>query len=126
MKMTNNDIYMHAQQLAEAFQDGEQRFPIKLSFYLQKNKNTLLELARGIDEARIEIAKAYGELDETGENYHISPDKIEQAGQELQDLYNLEQDVTIYKVNMDIIPEDIMITSAQMEALMFMLDIGQD
>ena len=69
MSMTNNEIYNYARQLMEAFQDGEQRLPIKVNFYLQKNKNTLLALAQDIEKARLEIAQSYGELNETGDQY---------------------------------------------------------
>jgi hypothetical protein len=45
MIMTNNEIYTHTRQLMEAFSDSEQKLPIKINFYLQKNKTTLLALA---------------------------------------------------------------------------------
>ena len=40
MILTNNEIYNYTRALLEAFQDGEQRLPIKVNFYLQKNKKT--------------------------------------------------------------------------------------
>lgn len=122
MKMTNNEIYMHANALMEAFNDGEQRLPIKVNFYLQKNKNTLLELAQDIEKSRIEIAQNYGELNESGEQYIIPTEKMEEAAKELEDLFNLEQDVKIYTINIDSLSDDLMMTAAQMEALMFMID----
>jgi hypothetical protein len=45
MKMTNNDIYSHANQLLEVFQDNNQKLPIKINFYLQKNKSILVSSA---------------------------------------------------------------------------------
>jgi hypothetical protein len=45
MKLTNNEIYTYANNLTEAFNDKEQKLPIKINFYLQKNKNCLIELA---------------------------------------------------------------------------------
>jgi hypothetical protein len=122
MKMTNNEIYMHARNLMEVFTDANQRLPIKVNFYLQKNKNTLLELAQDIEKSRVEIAKNYGELDESGEQYIIPNDKMEAAAKELEDLFNLEQDVHIYKINVDSLSDDLTMTTAQMEAIMFMID----
>lgn len=122
MTMTNNEIYIYTRQLMEAFQDGEQRLPIKVNFYLQKNKNTLLALAQDIEKARLEIAQNYGELDESGEKYQIPNDKLEAASKELEDLFNLEQDVNIYKINIDSLSDDLTLTTAQMEAIMFMVD----
>jgi hypothetical protein len=34
MKLTNNEIYMYAKQLTEAFDDRSQKLPVKISFYL--------------------------------------------------------------------------------------------
>lgn len=122
MTLTNNEIYMYTRQLMDAFQDGEQKLPIKINFYLQKNKNTLLGLAQDIEKARLEIAQTYGELDEAGEQYQIPNDKLAEASKELEDLFNLTQDVNIHKISIDTINEDLMLSAAQMEALMFMID----
>lgn len=122
MMMTNNEIYTYTRQLMEAFQDGEQRLPIKVNFYLQKNKNTLLALAQDIEKARLEIAQNYGVLDESGEQYQIPNDKLADASKELEDLFNLEQDVAIHKISVDSLSDDLTLTTAQMEAIMFMVD----
>ena len=87
MIMTNNEIYMHARQLMDTFQDGEQKLPIKINFYLQKNKNTLTALAQDIERARIEIAQNYGTLNETGDQYVIPPEKMAEVNKELTDLF---------------------------------------
>lgn len=122
MKMTNNEIYNYTRQLMEAFQDGEQRLPVKVNFYLQKNKNTLLALAQDIEKVRLEIAQNYGELDESGEQYQIPNEKLAEVSKELEDLFNLEQEVNIYKINIDSLSDDLTFTTAQMEAIMFMID----
>lgn len=122
MILTNNEIYTYARKLAEAFNDTEQKLPIKISFYLQKNKTTLLELAQDIEKARMEIAQKYGELDEVGTQYIIPAEAVETAGQELDDLLNLEQEVQIYTINIDTLNMDLAITNGQMEALMFMIE----
>lgn len=122
MKLTNNEIYIYARNLIEAFNDGEQKLPIKISFYLQKNKNTLMQLAQDIETSRLEIAKNYGILDEENQQYNIPTDKMEDAQKELTDLFNLEQDVQIYTINIDNFGDDLTITTAQMEAIMFMIE----
>lgn len=122
MIMTNNEIYTHARRLLDAFQDGEQKLPIKIGFYLQKNKNTLTTLAQDIEKARLDIAQTHGELDEAGEQYIIPADKMAIVNKELEDLFNLEQEVTIHKVNIDSLSDDFVLSAAQMEALMFMID----
>ena len=122
MTLTNNAIYTYTRQLMDAFQDGEQKLPIKINFYLQKNKNTLLGLAQDIEKARLEIAQNYGTLDEAGEQYVIPNDKLAEASKELEDLFNLEQEVDIYRINIDNLSDDLVLSAAQMEALMFMID----
>lgn len=122
MTMTNNEIYAYTRQLMDAFQDGEQKLPIKINFYLQKNKNTLLALAQDIEKARLEIAQTYGTLDENGEQYQIPNEKLAEASKELEDLFSLTQDVNIHKISIDAIDGDLMLSAAQMEALMFMID----
>ena len=122
MTLTNNEIYAYTRQLMDAFQDGEQKLPIKINFYLQKNKNTLLALAQDIEKARLEIAQTYGTLDENGEQYQIPNEKLAEASKELEDLFNLTQDVNIHKISIDAIDGDLMLSAAQMEALMFMID----
>lgn len=122
MKLTNNEIYAYARNLAEAFENNDQKLPIKISFYLQKNKNTLIQLAQDIEKSRMEIAQNYGELDENNQQYIIPPEKMEEATKELTDLFNLEQEVQIYTVSIDNFDDSFMVTSSQMEAIMFMID----
>ena len=122
MKLKNSEIYAYAAALAEAFSDKDQKLPIKINFYLQKNRNKLIEIAQEIEQSRLEIAKTYGTLNEENMQYAIAPDKVEEAQKELTDLFNLEQEVQIYTINIDNFSDDLTITTAQMEALMFMIE----
>lgn len=122
MKLTNNEIYTYATTLAAAFQDSNQKLPIKVNFYLQKNKETLLAMAQDIEKSRIELLSNYGELDAESNRFTIYPDKMDVAAKELQDLFDLEQEVNIYKVNIDSFGDDLSLTTGQMEALLFMID----
>lgn len=122
MKLTNNKIYEYALALNEAFVDNTQRLPMKINFYLQKNKKTLLELGQDIEESRADIIRNYGELTEDGVRYSIPSDKISEAQKELEDLLNLEQEVNIYMISADSLTDDISLTTGQMEAIMFMID----
>lgn len=122
MKLTNNEIYLYAKKIAEAFDDKDQKLPVKINFYLQKNKNTLVQLAQDIEQSRILIAKNYGDLDEEKQQYTIPPENMDIVTKELNDLFSLEQDVQIYTVKIDQFDDDLTITTAQMEALMFMIE----
>ena len=122
MKLTNNEIYTYANNLAQAFDDKDQKLPIKISFYLQKNKNTLIQLAQDIEQSRMNIAQSHGTLDENNQQYVIPSEKMETVAKELNDLFTLEQEVQIYTINIDSFGDDLTITTAQMEAIMFMIE----
>ena len=122
MKLTNNQIYTYATDLAAAFQDTNLKLPIKINFYLQKNKETLIAMAQDIEKTRIDLLSNYGNLDQETNRFTIDPDKIDAAQKELEDLFNLEQEVNIYKVNIDNFGDDLSLTTGQMEALLFMID----
>lgn len=122
MRLTNLQIYNYAVALNEVFNDENQKLPIKINFYLQKNKNTLLNLGQDIEQNRMNIAREYGQLSEDGEHYIIPADKLEMAQKEISDLFALEQDVNIYTINIDNLDDNLTLTTAQMEALMFMID----
>lgn len=122
MKLTNSQIYNYAIELQKNFQDETQKLPIKINFYLQKNKNTLLELAQNIEQIRTDIIANYGELNIETNQYIVPSEKVAEASKELEDLFALEQEVQIYTISIDTFPEDISFTSGQMQAIMFMID----
>lgn len=122
MKLTNAQIYTYATALATAFQDTTQKLPIKVNFYLQKNKTTLTSLAQDIENARLDLIRANGELNEEGTSYRIPKEKVEEVQKELNDLFALEQDVNIYTISIDSLSDDLTLTTGQMEAIMFMID----
>ena len=122
MKLTNNQIYTYATDLAAAFTDSTQKLPIKINFYLQKNKETLINMAQDIEKSRMDLLQQYGELETETNRFVIAPDKIAIASKELEDLFALEQEVNIYKVDIEAFGDDLTLTTGQMEALMFMIN----
>ena len=122
MLMKNSEIYNYAQALTEAFRDNNQSLPVKINFYLQKNKKTLLSLSQDIEQSRMDIAQNYGILNEEGTAYTIPDENISIVNTEIQDLLNIEQEVPIYQVSIDSFSDDLTFTTAQMEAIMFMID----
>lgn len=122
MKLTNQEIYNYALALNNAFADNTQKLPIKVNFYLQKNKTTLTNLAQDVETARMDLIRANGELSEEGTSYIIPKEKVTEVTKELNDLFALEQDVNIYTINIDSLSDDLTLTTGQMEAIMFMID----
>ena len=121
--MSNKQIYDIASQIHEAFNIKDQYLPIKLNFYLQKNKKLLVELAQDIDLSRNNILQRYGTYDSEHGYYKIQDEQsINIVTSELDELFNLEQEVNVQMVPMSVLDLDLQLTTAQMEAIMFMID----
>ena len=120
--MTNGEIYNIATVLGKAFEDEKQILPVKVNFYMQKNRATLTTLAQEVEKARVEILQRHGTLNEETNQFEFSNEVAETVIQELNDLLSLEQQVNIYTVSIDNFGDDLSLTTGQMEALMFMID----
>lgn len=119
--LTNNQIYNYANDIIKNFSNTDLKLPIKINFYLQKNQIELLTLARDIEQQRIEVLEEYGVFNEETQNYDIPSDKQAEAAEKINELFSLQQEVKIYKVDL----EDfgcLELTSGQMQALMFMIE----
>lgn len=126
MLLKNNMIYQYAEQLMALFQNSDQKFPIKINFYLQKNINTLTEAAREIEQARIAIIQEYGIINPEDNTYKIPAENVEKAQSELSDLLNLEQDIPLHLFSINDFENVEPLTYQQMSALMFMIVDDED
>lgn len=122
MKLSNQLIYNYAYNLVAAFNDQAQVLPVKINFYLQRNKKELIRLAQELEEERENLFKQYGEYNPKENNYIIPVDKQKFVKQQFNDLLALEQEVNIYKVKFTDFSSDINLTVGQMDALMFMIE----
>ena len=93
-----------------------------INFIKKKKKNTLLDKAIEIEQARLEIIQKYGHLNEEDSNqFVIPPEKVETVNQELADLLSIEQELNILTIKIDDL-DKVEFTPAQMEVLMFMIE----
>lgn len=120
--MTNNEIYATTIALNREFEDTKQVLPVKVNFYIQKNKATLTSLAQDIEKARMDILQQYGSYNEETEQFEFTAEQAPILTRELNDLFSLEQEVNIYTVDIEKFGDDLSLTTGQMEALMFMID----
>lgn len=119
--MTNGEIYQYAVALMNAgFNDNEVYMPAAVSFAIQKNKTALTSTAEDVEKGRMAIIEHYSN-GQTEEGYTIPPEAVEKANSELNDLLNIEQEIKIYMFDIDAL-NDIKLTSAQMQAIMFMIE----
>lgn len=119
MKLTNKKIYEYASML-QTFNINE-RLPVKINFFLQKNIQIIIASGQEIEEAKMNIAQEFGELNEEGTQYIVSSENIKLAQKELNDLFNLEQDLNIHIFKLDDF-DNIELTYQQLSAIMFMIE----
>lgn len=119
--LTNLEIFNLANLLIENFNTNDLSFPVKVNFYLQKNMNKVIEMAREIEENRMEIIKKYGApSEEDPAQYAIAPEHVAEANQELTDLFGLTQEVVFNMLSLDWF-DGIELTSGQVKAISIMI-----
>jgi hypothetical protein len=74
-----------------------------------------------IESARLNIAQSFGELDEDRRQYIVPPEKMPEAQKEINDLFNLEQDLNIHIFKLDDF-DGIELTYQQLSSIMFMIE----
>ena len=121
MKLTNQKIYEYYTNICSAFDTTEQMLPVKLNYKIQKNKVILENIVESIDRRRLEIAKKYGTLNENGDGYIVSEENNNFAVSELNDLFNELQSVELYVISYNELDDSLLLTSAQMSAILPMV-----
>lgn len=119
--MTNGEIYQIAIALMNAnLDDNETYMPAAVAFAIQKNKAALTGTAEDVEKGRMSIIEHYS-TGQTEEGFTIPPEAVEKANNELKDLLEIEQEVKIYTFDIEAL-NDVKLTSAQMQAIMFMIE----
>lgn len=117
--LTNLEIYTIAQALMENI-TTDMNLPVKVGFYIQKNMKKMTELAQEIEKSRMEIFDKYGEKDEENNQYKFDKSVQEQVQKELNDLFDLTQDVKTNMLELDWF-DDIDLTTNQIAAISYMI-----
>ena len=120
--MKNNQIYEYNQLLTQFARECSQiKLPVRINFYLQKNIRLIQEAAEDIERARLSIGAQFGKINATGTGYDIPAENIQAANSELQDLFELEQDLNIHTFKLEDF-DGIELTYQQLSAIMFMIE----
>ena len=117
--LTNLEIYTTAQALMENI-TTDMNLPVKVGFYIQKNMKKMTELAQEIEKSRIEIFEKYGEKDEENNQYKFDKSVQEQVQKELNDLFDLTQDIKTNMLSLDWF-DDIDLNANQIAAISYMI-----
>lgn len=123
MKLKNFEIYGIAENLIKMFSeaDSTQKLPIKLSFAIRKNLITFQNAATEIEKSKMEILNKYGKTEDGQKFIFDNPDFEQSANQEFTDLMMMEDDINIYEIDINSLRDDVQISNAEMDAIMFML-----
>ena len=121
MILKNYEIINYINKINNTFSMDETAYPISFIFYLKKNIANLLQYAEEIEKCRQQIGEKYGIYDESTSSFIIEEDKKIEAQQELQELMNIEQDVSLLKIKIKDFEDRISLSYAQMDTIMFML-----
>ena len=120
--MTNNEIYVYATNLLEAFENiAELKMPVKVHFYFQKNMDTIVAMAQDIEKSRNEVLQKYGTLDEETHNYKFADEDMDKVNSDITDLFSLEQEVKVHVIPMEWV-ENMELTAKQVAAFSFMFE----
>ena len=122
--LTNLEIYTTAQALMESI-TTDINLPVKVGFYIQKNMKKMTELAQEIEKSRMEIFDKYGEKDEENNQYKFDKNVQEQVQKELNDLFDLTQDVKTNMLELDWF-DDIDLNANQIAAISYMIADDED
>lgn len=117
--LTNLEIYTTAQALMENI-TTDMNLPVKVGFYIQKNMKKMTELAQEIEKSRMEIFDKYGEKDEENNQYKFDKSVQEQVQKELNDLFDLTQDVKTNMLELDWF-DDIDLNANQIATISYMI-----
>lgn len=120
--MTNNEIYAHATNLLEAFENiAELKMPVKVHFYFQKNMDSIVAMAQDIEKSRNEILQKYGTIDEETNSYKFADEDMDKVNSDITDLFSLEQEVKIHVIPMEWV-ENMELTAKQVASFSFMFE----
>lgn len=117
--MTNLEIYAYADALMSAFKENI-TLPVKVNFYLQKNMTRMVDAAKEIEKARMDIIEKYGVRTEDGQNIEVSADMAGVVNKELEDLFALEQEIKVNEISLEAF-DNVELSSAQVAAISFMI-----
>lgn len=120
MKLINQQIYSYAVKLSKLNLD-DIKLPIRISFFLQKNIETIINAGQEVEAAQQKVVQTFGELNEEGTHFVVPPHKIAEAQSELNDLQNLEQDLNIHIFKLDDF-DNVELTYSQLSDIMFMIE----
>lgn len=116
--MKNYEIYEYAKRIKDL--SIETPMPVKISFYIQKNKKTLLDLGAEIEESLFQLYNKYGEQKDS--QMFIPQENIKLFQKEFDELMDIEQNIHLYIIKLEEIDDTIQISPENIETILFMIE----
>lgn len=121
--MLNKDIMSCFEGLQNLRQAASRRLPARTSFAIVRNIKTLQPVVEDIQSAYNELIMKYAEPIE-GDKFRVKEENMTEFTTELNNLYNLDTEVSIIKINFADI-ENFDFSLEETEALYFMIEEGE-
>ena len=118
--MTNKDILSCFEGLQKLRQATDRRLPARTSFAIVRNIKTLQPIVEDFQGAYRELLNKYADLID-GDRYQVKEENLTIFNTELDNLYNLDIDCQIVKINFTDI-ENLDFSLDETEALYFMIE----
>ena len=120
MCLKNKDIFNYSEEIEKAFCTDTRYLPAKVNFYIQKTAHNLKAAKEEIEETKNEILLHHGKYDDSTGYYEIYPEHIATVNKEINELFNLEQEISLYNLPLSWL-DNVDFTLQQMNALMCMI-----
>lgn len=118
--MTNKDILSCFEGLQKLRQAADRRLPARTSFAIVRNIKTFQPIVEDFQDAYRELLNKYADLID-GDRYQVKEENLAIFNTELDNLYNLDIDCQIVKINFADI-ENLDFSLDETEALYFMIE----
>ena len=124
-EMKNYEIMDAATKMNAAFAENNssQLLPMRMSFFIQRNRKTLNDIVENINTCKNQIIQKFGTPSpEDSKMYTFEGDAEEKANKEFSDLMNIKIDVDLHLIKFSDIDDSIQISNEQMDAILFMIE----
>lgn len=118
--LKHSEIYDNINLLNKELNE-ELKFPAKVSFYIEKNLNCLLETVKEIEEQRISMLAQFGAYNQETQQFDVFPEKSEEATAAIESFLNTEKTIELYMIRLDAF-EGVNLSIPQIKAFSFMIE----
>lgn len=122
VSFSNEELYSLTESLDAAFSNSELILPLRINYAIQKNLSSLKKQLKDIEIARLAILQEYGTINANTLAYDIPEDKQDIVVEKINNLLNKSSNIDICTIELFELPEDLLLTSEQMSALLFMIN----